>query len=214
MNRHGLGKNYIRSLSAGKAPHRPRQSRLDGKSWRALPLRATTIARSDCRLMFYFYSKRPFAGPEAVLAYLSRYTYRVAIANSRLIALGNAGVTFRWKHYRATGRARFKIMTLAADEFIRRFLLHVLPSGFHRIHHYGLFANSGRAENIARARQLLNAPTTPRQTRDADGTDAGEPSPLSHPCPCCGGRMIIIETFERGRAPRYRPTVAIRIDTS
>jgi hypothetical protein len=160
------------------------------------------------------YSKRPFGGPEQVLAYLARYTHRVAIANSRLIALDDTGVTFKWKDYRAKGRERFKVMTLAVDEFIRRFLLHVLPDGFHRIRHYGLFANGGRAENIARARQLLNAPAMQRETGDADSTHDGEPQELSHPCPCCGGRMIIIETFERGSAPRYRPKASIRIDTS
>jgi hypothetical protein len=160
------------------------------------------------------YSKRPFGGPEAVLAYLSRYTHRVAIANSRLVALDDAGVTFRWKDYRAKERERLKVMTLAVDEFIRRFLLHVLPSGFHRIRHYGLFANGGRAENVARARELLNVPATPRETGDADGTDEGERPAPSHLCPCCGGRMIVIETFERGQAPRYRPTASIRIDSS
>ncbi len=160
------------------------------------------------------YSKRPFGGPEAVLAYLSRYTHRVAIANSRLIAFDDGGVTFRWKDYRAKRRERFKVMTLAVGEFIRRFLLHVLPSGFHRIRHYGLFANGGRAENIARARQLLNVPATQSKTADADSTDDGEPHALSHPCPCCGGRMIIIETFERGGTARYRPTAPIRVDSS
>jgi hypothetical protein len=159
------------------------------------------------------YSKRPFGGPEAVLAYLSRYTHRVAIANSRLIAVDNNGVTFRWKDYRIKGRDRYKVMALAVDEFIRRFLLHVLPSGFHRIRHYGLFANGGRAENIARARQLLNVPPH-NETGDADSTDDGEPQALSQPCPCCGGRMVIIETFERGNAPRYRPAAPVRIDTS
>ena len=109
-------------------------------------------------------------------------------------------------------------MTLATHEFIRRFLSHVLPGGFHRIRHYGLFANTSRAHNIARARELLAVPK-PRNNNapNAGSTDASEPQTLSHPCPCCGGRMIIIETFERGRAPRYRPTapiVAIRIDTS
>jgi hypothetical protein len=160
------------------------------------------------------YSKRPFGGPEAVLAYLSRYTHRVAIANSRLIALDDAGVTFCWKDYRAKGRERAKLMTLAVDEFIRRFLIHVLPDGFHRIRHYGLLANGGRAENIARARRLLNASTTRRATSEPDSTDDGAPQTSSYPCPCCGGRMIIIETFERGSAPRHRPTAAIRIDTS
>jgi hypothetical protein len=161
------------------------------------------------------YSKRPFGGPEAVLAYLSRYTHRVAISNSRLIALNNNGVTFKWKDYRLDGRHRHKLMTLATPEFIRRFLIHVLPQGFHRIRHYGLFASAGRAENIARARQLLQVPKPQSNPTD---TDTIEESPtLSHPCPCCGGRMIIIETFERGSAPHYRPaapTVVIRIDTS
>jgi putative transposase/transposase-like zinc-binding protein len=160
------------------------------------------------------YSKRPFGGPEAVLAYLSRYTHRVAIANSRLVALDDGSVTFRWKDYRAKGRERAKLMTLAIDEFIRRFLLHVLPDGFHRIRHYGLFANGGRAENIARARQLLKVTATQSQSNDAGSTDDREPQALAHPCPCCGGRMIIIETFERGCTPRHRPTIPIRIDTS
>jgi hypothetical protein len=167
------------------------------------------------------YAKRPFGGPEAVLAYLSRYTHRVAISNSRLIALDDAGVTFKWKDYRADGRERAKAMTLAADEFIRRFLIHVLPHGFHRIRHYGLFANGGRAENIARARELLSVPVTQKvpATIDPEGAgdplaDADTPPALSHPCPCCGGRMIVIEIFERGSSPRHRPTAAIRIDTS
>jgi hypothetical protein len=160
------------------------------------------------------YSKRPFGGPEAVLSYLSRYTHRVAIANSRLVALDDAGVTFKWKDYRAKGRERAKVMTLAIDEFIRRFLIHVLPGGFHRIRHYGLFANGGRAENIARARQLLKGPAAQREPSDAGSTDDSEPQALAHPCPCCGGRIVIIETFERGGAPRYRPTIPVRIDTS
>jgi hypothetical protein len=161
------------------------------------------------------YAKRPFGGPEAVLAYLSRYTHRVAIANSRLIALDDTGVTFRWKDYRLEGRARFKLMTLAVNEFIRRFLIHILPRGLHRIRHYGLFANTGRADNIARACELLGVP---KPQSDAPDADTREQLPtLAHPCPCCGGRMIIIEIFERGCSPRYRPaapTVAIRIDTS
>jgi len=157
------------------------------------------------------YAKRPFAGPEAVLAYLSRYTHRVAIANSRLLAVDDNSVTFRWKDYRAKGRERHKVMTLASGEFIRRFLIHVLPSGFHRIRHYGLFANGGRAENLARARDLLGVPTPQDEPRDAN---ADEPLTHSPPCPCCGGRMIIIETFERGSTPRTRPSSPIRIDTS
>lgn len=159
------------------------------------------------------YAKRPFAGPEAVLAYLSRYTHRVAIGNSRLIACDDTGVTFRWKDYRAKGRERQKVMTLANDEFIRRFLIHVLPSGFHRIRHYGLFANGGRAENLARARDLLDVSPQPDKPDDADAR-ADEPPTSLPPCPCCGGRMIIIETFERGSTPRTRPSNPIRIDTS
>jgi Putative transposase/Transposase zinc-binding domain len=163
------------------------------------------------KIEWVVYAKRPFAGPEAVLAYLSRYTHRVAIANSRLIALGDNGVTFRWKDYRAKGRERQKVMTLASDEFIRRFLIHVLPGGFHRIRHYGLFANGGRAENLARARELLGVSPTQSEPHD---TDSDEPPMHSLPCPCCGGRMIIIETFERAATPRTRPSSPITIDTS
>jgi putative transposase/transposase-like zinc-binding protein len=165
------------------------------------------------------YAKRPFGGPDAVLAYLSRYTHRIAIANSRLVAFDGERVTFKWKDYRAKLDARYKLMTLRADEFIRRFLIHVLPDGFHRIRHYGLFANGGRAQNIARARQLLNVPVPQNARSDADSSDTDstgndEPRAFSHPCPCCGGRMIIIEIFERGCAPRYRATVPDRVDSS
>jgi hypothetical protein len=160
------------------------------------------------KIKWVVYAKPPFGGPEAVLAYLSRYTHRVAIANSRLVALDDRGVTFKWKDYRATGRDRQKVMTLATDEFIRRFLIHVLPSGFHRIRHYGLFANGGRAENLARARQLLDLPAPQDETEPT--TEADQPPSLTQPCPCCGGTMIIIETFEprytqRGHAPRAPP---------
>jgi Putative transposase/Transposase zinc-binding domain len=165
------------------------------------------------KIEWVVYAKRPFAGPEAVLAYLSRYTHRVAIANSRLIACDDTGVTFRWKDYRANGRERHKVMTLASDEFIRRFLIHVLPSGFHRIRHYGLFANGGRAENLARARDLLGVPAQQDKPDDADAS-ADEPPTSLPPCPCCGGRMIIIETFERGSTPRTPLSTPIRIDTS
>jgi hypothetical protein len=160
------------------------------------------------------YSKRPFGGPQAVLAYLSRYTHRVAISNSRLIACDEAGVTFKWKDYRASGHERAKVMTLTSGEFIRRFLIHVLPSGFHRIRHYGLFASSKRAENIARARQLLAVPKPQSESAAAGTADGNEPQTRSHPCPCCGGRMIIIEIFERGSTPRTRPSGSIWIDTS
>jgi putative transposase/transposase-like zinc-binding protein len=163
------------------------------------------------------YAKRPFGGPEAVLAYLSRYTHRVAIANSRLIALDKNGVTFRWKDYRAKGREQQKIMTLPTFEFIRRFLIHVLPKGFHRIRHYGLFANTARVRNIARARELLAVPMPTSDAEDASSTAPNEPKPQSYPCPYCGGPMTVIETFERGAVPRYPPSAparAIRIDTS
>ena len=159
------------------------------------------------------YSKRPFGGSEAVLAYLSRYTHRVAISNSRLLACDGDGVAFKYKDYRAKGRARQKVMRLAKGEFIRRFLIHVLPTGFHRIRHYGLFASGVRAQNIARTRELLGAVIPPQ---DGDRNDADQPEPrvLTHPCPCCGGRMIVIETFERGRASRGFSLGEIRIDTS
>ena len=160
------------------------------------------------------YAKRPFAGPAAVLAYLSRYTHRVAIANRRLLALDERGVTFRWKDYRARARAPggawIKTMTLSADEFIRRFLLHVLPDGFHRIRHYGLFASGTRAVNIARIRSLL-APAPPLDQVDPQPAHNEPPAPA---CPCCGGRLVIIERFRPGTHPRTRPTAAIRIDTS
>ena len=156
------------------------------------------------------YAKRPFAGPEAVLAYLSRYTHRVAISNSRLIALDGAGVTFKWKDYRIKGRDRLKTMTLDAAEFIRRFLLHVLPSGFHRIRHYGLFAGTVRARNIERVRQLLAAPKP--SPKEADGEAEGVSS--AQRCPCCRGRMIIAETFEGARPARSSSPSRIRIDSS
>ena len=151
-----------------------------------------------------------------VLAYLSRYTHRVAISNRRLISADQNGVTFKWKDYRIDGPGGHKSMTLATHEFIRRFLMHVLPKGFHRIRHYGLFASGNRAANIAHARQLLAVlsrskdPETPNATSD-------QPRILPRPGPCCGGRMIVIETFARGRERKYRPTLtpaAIRIDTS
>jgi len=162
------------------------------------------------------YAKRPFGGPQAVLAYLSRYTHRVAISNRRLIAADETGVTFKWKDYRIEGAGRYKTMTLPTHEFIRRFLIHVLPKGLHRIRHYGLFANSNRAANLARARELLvfTSSTDKPETSNASTLDARV---LPVPCECCGGRMIIIETFARGCQPRRRPThapAAIRIDTS
>ena len=154
------------------------------------------------------YAKRPFAGPQAVLAYLSRYTHRVAIANSRLIALDEGGVTFQFKDYRAKGRCRYQPMTLAVEEFMRRFLLHVLPPGFHRIRHYGLLANAARVENLARARALLAAPLSPLIAVPVATTGKvapATPTDKPRPCPCCGAPMVIIERFASGHAPRAPP---------
>ena len=158
------------------------------------------------------YAKRPFAGPAAVLAYLSRYTHRVAIANSRLIAVDEHGVTFKYKDYRHKGRTRYKTMRLDTDEFIRRFLLHVLPSGLHRIRHYGLFANATRKENLAQARERLMRQTTEDPTKglthDTDNPDGGkrsEPDHATYLCPHCGAPMRIIDTFARGQLPRAPP---------
>ncbi len=163
------------------------------------------------------YAKRPFAGPAAVLAYLSRYTHRVAIANSRLIAMDERGVTFKWKDYRAKGKDRHKIMTLATDEFMRRFLLHVLPSGFHRIRYYGLIANAGRKDNLVRVRELLTSQITDDPTdtvtNDSDRVDGGDrddPAYSPYVCPDCGAAMIIIETFEGEQQPRAPPRVSGR----
>jgi putative transposase len=150
------------------------------------------------RKTWVVYAKPPFSGPEAVLAYLSRYTHRVAISNSRLISFDEAGVAFRYKDYRRTGDERYRIMTLAADEFVRRFLLHVLPTGFHRIRHYGLLASAGRRANVARARELLAVPIT------EEPAPSDKPADRSPACPCCGGRMIITDIFQpafRARAP-------------
>ena len=170
---------------------------------------------------WHIHAKRPFAGPEQVLAYLARYTHRVAIGNSRLVAADENGVTFKVKDYRVEGPERYKTMTVAPGEFIRRFLLHVLPKGFHRIRHYGLLASSRtKAETIERARKLIELATPAQPLRSAKP----DPAPAAtqaiekpiHPCPCCGSAMIIIEMFEAGSTPRNKPTplVARRIDTS
>jgi Putative transposase len=168
------------------------------------------------------YCKKPFGGPEEVLRYLARYTHRVAISNRRLIACDDKGVTFKWKDYRLEGPARYKIMTLTTGEFIRRFLMHVLPAGFHKIRYYGLLASGKRAENIARARELLTPPIIAIDAIKALSANASEPQTAEpqaekHPCPCCGGHRLIIERFERGCQPKHQPSpkpAAIRIDTS
>ena len=171
------------------------------------------------RIDWVVYRKVPFGGPEQVLRYLSRYTHRVAISNRRLVAADDGGVSFRWKDYRIEGPERWKTMTLAAGEFIRRFLIHVLPKRLHRIRHYGLFANGSRVANLARARELpgvqaLAAEVTPEPVATPEPE---QPTALPRPCPCCGGRMIVIEVFARGCTPRHRATPKpplIKIDTS
>jgi Putative transposase/Transposase zinc-binding domain len=176
----------------------------EGKAFAAFlaPLRKTR---------WFVYSKRPFAGPRAVLAYLSRYTHRVAISNRRLIAADATSVTFKVKNYRIEGPGRYTTMTLATGEFIRRFLIHVLPKGFHRIRHYGLLAGTAKAEMVAKAREILAVPAT------VPDTDEGVATAPVQQCPCCGGRMHIIETFAPGTHPSHgssAPVGALRIDTS
>ncbi|MBK6742562.1 MAG: IS91 family transposase [Hydrogenophilales bacterium] len=148
------------------------------------------------------YAKRPFAGPEAVLAYLSRYTHRVAISNRRLVSLDARGVAFRYKDYRARSGLRMKTMTLAPEEFMRRFLLHVLPTGFHRISHYGLLANAGRRANLARVRDLLQIPADPTtESNDASASNR----PPTFVCPHCGAPMRVVEFLPRGQPIRAPP---------
>jgi hypothetical protein len=177
------------------------------------------------RAEWVVYTKRPFAGPEAVLAYLSRYTHRVAISNNRLLGFADGKVTFRWKDYRARGKAPgkswIKSMTLPAEEFIRRFLIHVLPGGFHRIRHYGLFASQKRAANITRLRELIAAEGAEKPIGDSGATTEAPPTtdhseataPLKV-CPCCAGRMRVIETFARGATPRRFKAEFDGFDTS
>jgi len=169
------------------------------------------------RIKWVVYCKEPFAGPQQVLRYLARYTHRVAISNRRLVTADDGGVSFRWKDYRIEGPGRWKTMTLTPHEFIRRFLMHVLPSGFHRIRHYGLLANGNRASNIAKARELLAVPLCAKQPETPKAPAADDARMLPRPCPCCGGRMLIIEIFARGCEPKHHPVpapAAMRIDTS
>ena len=161
------------------------------------------------KIEWVVYAKRPFAGPAAVLAYLSRYTHRVAIANSRLLAMDERGVTFKWKDYRDKSnpdRPRHKTMTLTADEFMRRFLLHVLPGGFHRIRHFGMIANNGRKEKLALARELLGVATvvSPVQVTDANVV-TDEPVRPNFVCAHCGAQMLVVESFVRGQTIRAPP---------
>jgi hypothetical protein len=148
------------------------------------------------------YAKRPFAGPEAVLAYLSQYTHRVAIANSRLLSHDQHSVSFKWKDYRAKNRDRYKTLRLDTDEFIRRFLIHVLPRGFHRIRHYGLFASHVRAANLDKIRHLLDVGTPTEETPSATSQDSDG---SSYVCPTCGAPMRVIERLEpTSRSPPMR----------
>ena len=163
------------------------------------------------------YAKEPFGGPEEVLRYLSRYTHRVAISNRRLIAADENGVTFRYKDYRIEGPARYTTMTLDTHEFIRRFLMHVLPKGLHRIRHYGLLANGHRANNIAKVRALLSVAPSTKEPEDSKTAPADHACALPRPCPCCGARLLIIERFAPACEPKHRPSStspAGRIDTS
>ena len=159
-------------------------------------------------------SRAPFAGPEQVPRYLSRYTHRVAISNRRIVAADDTGVSFRWKDYRSDGPHRWKTMTLHPNEFIRRFLMHVLPKGFHRIRHYGLLAGTKRAANLARMRALLSVPA--RAQISPEPFDLDTPRQHWSPCPCCRSPMRIIEVFGRGETPRHQPSPMprTRIDTS
>lgn len=162
------------------------------------------------------YVKPPFAGPEVVLAYLARYTHRAAIANSRLVSLDERGVTFRYKDYRRNAWARFRTMTLKPNEFIRRFLLHVLPKGFHRIRHYALLASATCKANIARARELIATPPPsigPSTEQDDPHVTAGAGA-VPPACPCCGGRLIIVESFGPGGAPRAPPAPQAGVGTA
>jgi hypothetical protein len=176
---------------------------------------ATTFKAHLARLAnrkWVVYAKRPFAGPEQVLAYLARYTHRVAISNRRLVEISDQHVSLRWKDYREDGSHRSKVMRLAPEEFMRRFLLHVLPDGFHRIRHYGLFANGHRADKLALCRRLLDVPALANSRNDVDDCreqvdDKREPPP----CPCCGGKMKVIERFD---GPMSRPYHVRRFDSS
>jgi hypothetical protein len=196
MDAHGAGRLQFFNTHAGLADKRTFKRFL-------APLR---------HIKWVVYCKAPFAGPQQVLQYLSRYTHRVAISNRRLLAADNDGIAFRWKDYRVDGTSRWKTMRLHPHEFIRRFLIHVLPKGFHRIRHYGLFANASRAENIATARAFLGVPAPvadPQQKPDPPNA----PRVLPCPCPRSGARMIVIEVFARGCKPKWQPTPG-RIDTS
>lgn len=169
------------------------------------PAAFTRLLAKVRRLDWVVYAKPPFGGPRQVLAYLGRYTHRVAIANSRLIGMDDDRVAFRWKDYRQGGRT--KVMTLDVHEFIRRFLLHTLPDGFHRIRHYGFLANGHRAAKLEQCRRLLAAPRQDALEPDAESgavaveTLATETLATAHRCPGCGGAMITLAIWRCGQAP-------------
>ena len=167
------------------------------------------------RIDWVVYAKRPFAGPKQVLAYLARYTHRVAISNSRLVSLADSQVSFRWKDYREAGKA--KVMTLAAGEFFRRFLMHTLPDGFHRIRHFGLFANSHRADKLLQCRRLLGVGTVEPGSAAASAADNDDNTTVAEEvraCSCCGGRMITIEVFDASQASVVRSRYPVVFDSS
>jgi hypothetical protein len=155
------------------------------------------------------YANKLLAGPQQVLFYLARHTHRVAIANSRLLDLDQTHVTFRWKDYRESGDHQSKVMRITISEFIRRFLLHVLPNGFHSIRSYGLLANGHRVHKLALCRSLLGVPSAPMERNDDDDNDPSASEEEPPPCPCCGGRMRIIGTFY---GPPSRPYHVRRLD--
>jgi hypothetical protein len=216
---HVLSRLFRRlALEKLAAAHRTGQLQFFGKHTSLTNARAFAAYLAPLRNReWVVYSKRPFGGPAEVLRYLARYTHRVAISNRRLVALNDNGVTFKWKNYRLDGPERYGVMTLDTHEFIRRFLMHVLPQGFHRIRYYGLLTSPTRAKNVARIRDLLAVPLIPIDAIKAAATKPEELQAPEHPCPCCGSRMRIIETFLPGQQPKHRPTplpAKIRIDTS
>ena len=223
----GVLSRLFRRLVLGKlaVAHRAGELQFFGKHASLTNTRAFTAYLAPLRNKDWIvYAKRPFGGPEEVLRYLARYTHRVAISNRRLISADDKDVTFKWKDYRLEGQERYnKVMTLPAHEFIRRFLMHVLPAGFHRIRYYGFLTCQTRAKNVARIRELLTNPFIPIDAIKAASAEAStsaqpeEPKAPEHPCPCCGSNMRIIETFLRGQQPKNRPTSGPpknRIDTS
>jgi hypothetical protein len=182
----------------------------------AVPRAFAAFVKRQRRPEWVVYAKAPFAGPKQVLAYLARYTHRIAISNRRLIRADEDGVTFTYKDYRVEGPGRFKTMTLATHEFIRRFLMHVPPKGFHRIRHYGLLANGNRKARVAKARELLAMAPREAPAQAAPAAETAAPRPLPCCCPRCGGRMIITMVFVHSWAPdpRAPPAPIIRLDTS